>query len=154
MIVLSLLLTAAPFVTASFQGYCNSAPQSGWPICDSAQSIEVRTADITSRVSLADKIQMLSAGQYPAGQGDNQANRGTPLPSVGMDVYNWWSEITHGLMFANFTPTFPASSNTALPITTSCSFNRTLWSLTGNQLGRESRAFMNAGLAFSTFWGM
>ena len=32
------------------------------------------------------------------------------------------------------------------------SFNRTLWKLTGAQIGREARAMMNSGNGFSTFW--
>ena len=32
------------------------------------------------------------------------------------------------------------------------SFNRTLWHATGAQIGREARALMNAGKAWSTFW--
>ena len=52
----------------------------------------------------------------------------------------------------NYTAELPGASNTALPITTSCSFNRSLWTATGNQIGREGRAFMNANLADSTFW--
>jgi pre-mRNA-splicing factor SYF2/beta-D-xylosidase 4 len=31
-------------------------------------------------------------------------------------------------------------------------FNRTLWYATGNQIGREARAMMNAGNGMSTFW--
>ena len=31
-------------------------------------------------------------------------------------------------------------------------FNRTLWQLTGRQIGHEARALMNAGQAGSTFW--
>ena len=46
----------------------------------------------------------------------------------------------------------PGASNTALPITTSCSFNRSLWTATGNQIGREGRAYFNVGLAGTTFW--
>ena len=46
----------------------------------------------------------------------------------------------------------PGASNTALPITTSCSFNRTMWHATGNLIGREGRAYMNSNLAGSTFW--
>ncbi len=37
----------------------------------------------------------------------------------------------------------PFASNFPLPITSSSSFNRTLWSAVGNQIGREARAFMN-----------
>ena len=32
------------------------------------------------------------------------------------------------------------------------SFNRTLWQLTGRQIGREGRAMMNAGNGYSSFW--
>jgi len=48
-----------------------------------------------------------------------------------------------------------SDSNTtkfAFPITTGMSFNRTLWQLTGRQIGHEARALMNAGKADSTFW--
>jgi hypothetical protein len=46
----------------------------------------------------------------------------------------------------------PAQTNFPFPITTGMSFNRSLWQNTGAQIGRESRAFMNEGNAFSTFW--
>ena len=32
------------------------------------------------------------------------------------------------------------------------SFNRSMWLLTGRQIGREARAMMNAGNGYSTFW--
>merc|ERR1712091_202344 len=32
------------------------------------------------------------------------------------------------------------------------SFNRTLWRATGAAIGREARALMNAGAAYSTYW--
>lgn len=51
-----------------------------------------------------------------------------------------------------YTAETPFASNTALPITTGCAFNRSLWRATGNQIGREARAFMNAGNAYSTYW--
>ena len=40
----------------------------------------------------------------------------------------------------------------AFPITTGMAFNRTLWQLTGRQIGHEARALMNAGKGLSTFW--
>lgn len=96
-------------------------------------------ADIVSRLSLADKISALGTST-PA------------LNSVGLPAYNWWSEATHGISHVSYTNSTPWASNTALPITTSASFNRTLWKATGNQIGREARAFMNQGDAYSTFW--
>ena len=57
-----------------------------------------------------------------------------------------------GISHVGYSAALPGASNTALPITTSCSFNRSLWKSTGNQIAREARAFMNAGLADSTYW--
>ena len=70
--------------------------------------------------------------------------------------YNWWSEATHGVASgyhgARNTIEEPFQSNFPFPITTGMSFNRSLWYETGAQIGREARAFMNQGNAFSTFW--
>ena len=78
-------LTALDLASASFQNYCDTAPQSGWAICDPTQAIDARSADIVSRISLADKIQLLSGGQYPGGVG--KRNGGIAAPSVGLGPY-------------------------------------------------------------------
>ena len=109
-----------------------------WPICNSSVAIDDRAADIVSRLSLADKIQAL--------------NTGTPeLGSVGLPPYQWWSEATHGISGpgVGHSDALPGASNTALPITTSCSFNRSMWKATGNLIGREGRVYMNSNLAGS-----
>jgi hypothetical protein len=102
------------------------------------------------------------------------------LPSVGMAPYQWcvqleggqqltlvptilssliplasrWSEATHGISGpgVHHTAALPGALNTALPITTSCSFNRTMWKATGNAIAREGRAYSNVGLSGLTFW--
>jgi xylan 1,4-beta-xylosidase len=78
------LLALAGVSAASGQfNWCQSAPQSSWPICDMSASISDRTADIVSRLTIADKIQAL--------------NTATPnLPSINLPAFNWWSEGTHG----------------------------------------------------------
>jgi len=121
--------------------WCSLTPQSGWPICDPKQSLDARAADIVGRLSQDDKIAALVTATKA-------------LPSVGLPPYQWWSEATHGIggPGVHHSPTYPGASNTALPITTSCSFNRTMWGATGNLIGREARAYINAGLAGSTFW--
>jgi hypothetical protein len=180
--------------------WCTASPQSAWPVCDPLRSLDDRAADVVSRISLADKIQLLSGGQYPGG-GSNVLAKGIPAPSIGLGPcvckpppppphthartppartracvsclpprlppppplrscnplfplrrYNWWSEATHGLLFVEYSEDLPGATNTALPITTSCSFNRTLWRETGNRIGREARSFYNARQAYSTFW--
>lgn len=119
--------------------WCKSAPHDKWPICDTSRSIDDRAADIVSRMSTPDKILALNTDQ-------------AHLSSIGLPPYNWWSEGAHGISHVTYSKTYPFASNVALPITTSCSFNRSLWRATGNQIGREARAFMNGGNAFSTYW--
>ena len=121
--------------------FCSLAPQSAWPFCDATLGLDARAADIVARLSLADKI--------------NATVSGSPhLGSVGMPAYQWWNEATHGVggPGVSFDATLPGATNTALPITTSCSFNRSLWKRTGNMIGREGRAFINNGSAGLTFW--
>ena len=118
--------------------FCSEAAHASWPICNSSVAIDDRAADIVSRLSLADKIQAL--------------NTGTPeLGSVGLPPYQWWSEATHGISGpgVGHSDALPGASNTALPITTSCSFNRSMWKATGNLIGREGRVYMNSNLAGS-----
>ena len=145
---LLLLLLAARGARAQADGanlylaWCKAnATVSAWPICDPTQALDARSADIVSRLSLADKIAALYGGQwgkYGPGMG------GPAFPSVGIEFgYNWWSEAAHGIWFVHFNEAIPYASNAVLPITSSCSFNRSLWSSTGNQIGREGRAFTN-----------
>ena len=119
--------------------WCAKAPQSAWPLCDPSADITSRAIDVVGRLSLPDKFAALVTN-----------TKG--LNSIGLPSYNWWSEATHGISHVSYSAELPGASNTALPITTSCSFNRTLWKSTGNQIGREGRAFMNAGQAASTYW--
>lgn len=65
------------------QDFCTIGNHSSWTICDPTAAIDDRTADIVSRISLADKILALGTA--------------TPfLQSIGAGPYNWWSEATHG----------------------------------------------------------
>ena len=114
-------------------------PQSGWPLCSPTTDINLRAQDAVARLSLQDKFLALVTNTKA-------------LNSIGLPTYNWWSEATHGISHVQYSDELPGASNTALPITTSCSFNRSLWHATGNQIGREGRAFQNAGQAFSTYW--
>ena len=78
-----------------------------------------------------------------------------PLPQrPNIRSYQWWSEATHGIMGpgVSHNSALPGATNTALPITTSCSFNRSLWKATGNAIAREGRAYANVGMSGLTFW--
>jgi len=116
-----------------------SSSFSKMPFCDPTLSIEKRVEDAISRMTLAEKINALGTGT-------------NAIHSLGLESYNWWSEATHGISHGRFDKTTPYATNFAFPITTAMSFNRTLWWKTGSQIGREARAFMNAGNGYSTFW--
>ena len=110
------------------------------PWCDATLPIDARVADMLSRMTLDEKISNL----------DTDAGA---IASLGLNAYNWWSEATHGISHVRNDAATPYETNFAFPITTAMSFNRTLWRDTGAQIGREARAFMNAGNAWSTYWG-
>jgi beta-glucosidase-like glycosyl hydrolase len=126
------LLAARARATSTF---CTTAPHSAWPVCDATLALDARAADLVSRLALKEKIDLT----VTAGNKDS---------AVGLAPFTWWNEATHGVGHAEAT-------NFALPITTSCSFNRSLWRATGNQIGREARALTNmrapAG-GGGTFW--
>ena len=98
--------------------------------------IDTRAADMVSRMDLKkEKIPNLDTS-------------GSAIPSLGLPGYNWWEEASSGVSVQAPRGT----TKFAYPITTGMSFNRTLWQLTGRQIGHEARALMNAGAAGSTFW--
>lgn len=116
-----------------------SSPYASMPYCDSTLPISQRVDDAISRMTLTEKINNLGTDTLP-------------IQSLGTAAYNWWSEATHGVASGRFDQTTPWTTNFAFPITTAMSFNRSLWQATGQQIGREARAMMNALNGYSTFW--
>ena len=92
-----------------------------------------------SRMKLEEKVSQLGTSA-PA------------IPSLGLSAYNWWNEASHGVASGDHGARGMQTTNFAFPITTAMSFNRSLWRATGAAIGREARAAMNAGKAYSTFW--
>jgi beta-glucosidase-like glycosyl hydrolase len=109
------------------------------PFCNASLTIDARISDIISHLSVKDKIQLMN-------------QNGPPLPQLGLPLYHWWEEATHGISPPRNSAETPYETNFAFPITTAMSFNRTMWKKTGEQIAREARAFMNAGNEYSTFW--
>eukprot|EP00931_Biecheleriopsis_adriatica_P051458 TRINITY_DN29844_c0_g1_i2.p1 TRINITY_DN29844_c0_g1~~TRINITY_DN29844_c0_g1_i2.p1 ORF type:complete len:805 (+),score=148.68 TRINITY_DN29844_c0_g1_i2:44-2416(+) len=105
------------------------------PFCNASLALDLRVADAVSRMSLKEKISALGTST-------------PPIPSLGLPAYNWWSEASSGLGSSGSIE----ATKFPFPITTGMSFNRTMWSMVGRQIGREARAAMNEGKAFSTFW--
>eukprot|EP00912_Choanoflagellata_sp_UC4_P000634 UC4_evm4s392 len=102
--------------------------------CNASLDIDSRVKDMLSRMTLKEKISNLNTN-------------GNPIASLGLPNYNWWSEASTGVASHSHEAT-----KFAFPITTGMSFNRTLWQVTGRQIGREARALMNMGQGYSTFW--
>ena len=90
------------------------------PWCNASLPIEVRVSDMVSRMDLkTEKMPLLNTN-------------GPAIKSLGLNGYNWWSESSSGVSAPVPTTKF------AFPITTGMSFNRTLWQLTGRQIGHEA----------------
>jgi hypothetical protein len=88
------LLAAAAATASALQQWCLDSPQSGWPVCNPNLPLDARAADIVSRISEGDKVQLLSSGQYPGSGADRF---GIGAPSIGLAPYNVWSEASHSL---------------------------------------------------------
>lgn len=129
------LLASAAWATPELVNPCFKTPFKEMPFCDVRLPLEARVSDAVGRMSVAEKISALGTST-PA------------IPSLNLPAYNWWSEATSGVATVRDTKTtkFP------FPITTGMSFNRSLWKQLGGQIGREARAAMNAGNAYSTYW--
>ena len=67
-------------------------------------------------------------------------------PSLGMNCYNWYTEATSGVAWAHCGSC--KTTKFVFPITLAQSYNKTLWQLTGRQIGREAWAVMNEGDGF------
>eukprot|EP00962_Isochrysis_galbana_P023535 scaffold7121_cov121-Isochrysis_galbana.AAC.5 len=108
------------------------------PWCDPTLPLADRVADMLSRLTLDEKI-------------GNLGTDATPMFSLGLVAYQWWSESSHGVASGIHGANKP-TTNFAYPITTAMAFNRSLWLATGAAIGTEARALMNTGDASSTFW--
>ncbi len=67
-------------VSVAVCGPCNGGPFTNATFCDSTLAIPIRVNDFISRISTQDKL-----AQFVNGAG--------PMPSVGVDSYQWWSEV-------------------------------------------------------------
>ena len=135
---LPFILAAATATEHKLANPCLAEPFSSMPFCNASLTIEQRARDAVGRLSLAEKVDALGTEQGPT-------------PSLGLGKYDWWSEATSGIANgAHGADGF--HTHFAYPVTTGMAFNRTLWRVTGEAIGREARALMNAGKAYSTLW--
>ena len=133
---------------------CELAPLKGTKACDHTAPLEERVDDIAERVPMAELANLFS-------------DVTTGVPSLNIPQYNWWSEALHGVSrcaYDRTKPTPPDRSHggccwqgkcpSSFPagITTSSSFNKTLFRAVGTAAGTEARVMSNVGQASLTFW--
>lgn len=132
---------AGPLLNPRLVNPCldSAKPFHSQPWCDANLGIESRISDFLSRMTDTEKVLNLGTG-------------GASVPSLDLPYYGWGNEATHGVAGFQACPPTKQMTNFPFPITTAMSFNRSLWKATGARIGREARAAMNAGNAYSTFW--
>jgi len=121
---------------------CDIEPGKSQPWCDATLDTEKRLDDLISRIP-ADEI----VGLFD--------NTGKGVPSLNIPAYQWWSEALHGVANSpgvKFGGDLPNATSFPQVVTTSASFNKTLFKSIGEVISTEARAFNNAGQAGNTFW--
>lgn len=135
---------------------CDMEPLKSSKTCDPTTDMEDRIADLIKQIPAADLPTLYS-------------DESQGVSSLNIPFYNWWSEALHGVSrcpYQNFVNSSKApkccavdgGGNTKCPtsfpagITTSTSFNKTLFRAVGSAVGTEARVMSNAGIASLTFW--
>lgn len=118
------------------------SPGANMPFCNASLPLPVRVADIVSRLSVEEKQNMLDTSSGGA-------------PALGIAPIQVWNEALHGVannVGVGFVDPTPASTSFPMAITSSMSFNTSLWNAIGAAISDEARAFSNAGHAGLTYW--
>ena len=120
---------------------CTMTPYSTYPYCDDTQTVDKRVADLLSRMTLAEKTQLLQ-------------NKNTGIARLGVPRLPF-SECLHGVLTrcgaaAGGGTGCPTSFPHALGL--GATFNRTLWSHVSSAISTEARALNNQGIAGLAFW--
>jgi len=121
---------------------CSQAPFSSYLFCDADSPLPARLDDLVARLAPEDLQGLLSNG-----------NAG--LPALGVPRVSF-GEALHGALTQCGAPGGAGSTGCATsfpnPLALARALNRTLWSLVGAAIGRESRALNNEGLQGNIAW--
>ncbi|XP_077218491.1 putative beta-D-xylosidase 2 [Tasmannia lanceolata] len=114
-----------------------------FPFCRTSLSDSQRVSDLIGRLTLDEKIRLL-------------VNNAAPVPRLGIQGYEWWSEALHGVSNVgpgtSFGGNFPGATSFPQVISTAASFNASLWEEIGRVVSDEARAMYNGGKAGLTYW--
>ncbi|MEO3403441.1 glycoside hydrolase family 3 N-terminal domain-containing protein [Mucilaginibacter sp. CAU 1740] len=95
---------------------------------DASQSIELRTKDLLSKLTLEEKISLLGY-------------QSKAVPRLGIPAYNWWNEALHGVARAGEATIFPQAIGMA------ATFNEDLLKQVSTVISTEARAKYNLAIA-------
>ncbi|OVA16813.1 Glycoside hydrolase [Macleaya cordata] len=140
------LLSLSTYTTESRPPFaCNprDANTRNLPFCRVSLPIKDRVKDFIGLLTLQEKIRLL-------------VNNAAPVPRLGIQGYEWWSEALHGVSNvgpgAKFGGMFLGATMFPQVITTAASFNQSLWEEIGQVVSDEARAMYNGGSAGLTYW--
>jgi beta-D-xylosidase 4 len=127
--------------TPVFACDASNATLASYGFCNRKASASARAKDLTSRLTLAEKVGFLV---------DKQA----ALPRLGIPEYEWWSEALHGVSYVgpgtHFSPLVPGATSFPQPILTAASFNASLFRAIG-EVSRPS-CFSPCTVHFDLHW--
>ncbi|GMH02325.1 hypothetical protein Nepgr_004164 [Nepenthes gracilis] len=111
--------------------------------CRTESPMKDRVRDLIGRLTLPEKVKLIG-------------NSAVPVPRLGIQGYEWWSEALHGMSNVGpgtrFGGKFPGATSFPQVITTAASFNESLWEEIGRVVSDEARAMYNGGMAGLTYW--
>ncbi|KAL2484224.1 putative beta-D-xylosidase 5 [Forsythia ovata] len=115
--------------------------------CDTSLPYDTRVKDLIDRMTLEEKAQQIGDTAYG-------------VPRIGLPKYEWWSEALHGVsnvgqwnnIASFFDDEIPGATSFPTPISTTASFNQSMWKMIGQAVSTEARAMYNLGHAGLTFW--
>ena len=94
----------------------------GFPFCDKSLPINVRVADLVSRLTLKEKV-------------GSMVDAAADVSRLGIPRYEWWSEALHGVSYigpgTRFSNVVPGATSFPMPILTAASFNSSLFQAIG-----------------------
>lgn len=101
---------------------CSNVDISGLQFCNTSLPYDVRAKDLVDSMTLEEKAHQLG-------------NKATGVPRLGIPPYQWWSEALHGVSTSGpgtfFNGTVPAATSFPTPLSSTASFNESLWRTLG-----------------------
>ncbi|CDP18762.1 unnamed protein product [Coffea canephora] len=105
--------------------------------------VKTRVDDLIKKLSLQEKI-------------GNLVDGAAGVSRLRIPIYEWWSEILHGVSNTgpgvHFTSLVPGATSFPQVILTAASFNQSLFEINGKVVSTEARAMYNVGLGGLTNW--